>query len=50
VDNGGVPAEIDTSKPHTARIYVLSEWRPEPGAIPLRAAQVGVNGGVARKP
>ena len=31
-------------------VVVVSEWRPEPGAIPLPAAQVGVNGGVARKP
>lgn len=31
-------------------VVVVSEWRPEPGAIPLSAADVGINGAVARKP
>ena len=31
-------------------MVVVSEWRPEPDAIPLPAAQVGINGAVARKP
>jgi S-adenosyl methyltransferase len=31
-------------------VVVVSEWRPEPGAIPLPAEEVGINGAVARKP
>ena len=31
-------------------VVVVTEWRPEPGSIPLPAAQVGINGAVARKP
>jgi len=31
-------------------VVLVSEWRPEPGAISLPASQVGSNGGVARKP
>ncbi len=31
-------------------VVLVSEWRPKPGAIPPAALEVGVNGGVARKP
>jgi hypothetical protein len=31
-------------------VVLVSEWRPEPGAILPAPAEVGVNGGVARKP
>jgi hypothetical protein len=31
-------------------VVVVSEWRPEPDAIPLPAEQVAVNGAVASKP
>jgi hypothetical protein len=31
-------------------MVVVSEWRPERGSIPLPAAQVGINGAVARQP
>jgi len=31
-------------------LVVVSEWHQEPGAIPFTAAEVGFNGGVARKP
>jgi S-adenosyl methyltransferase len=31
-------------------VVVVSEWHPEPGAIPLPAGEVGINGAVARKP
>ena len=30
-------------------VVVVSEWRPELGAIPLSAADVGINGAVAHK-
>jgi S-adenosyl methyltransferase len=30
-------------------VVPISEWRPEPGAVPPPRAEVGVNGGVARK-
>jgi hypothetical protein len=31
-------------------VVLVSEWRPEPGAVLPPATEVGVNGGVARKP
>jgi hypothetical protein len=31
-------------------VVLVSEWRPEPGAIPPLAAEVGSNGGIGRKP
>jgi len=31
-------------------VVPISEWRPEPGVVPPSRADVGVNGGVARKP
>ncbi|HEY7264997.1 MAG TPA: SAM-dependent methyltransferase [Trebonia sp.] len=31
-------------------VVPVSEWRPEPGAVPPPRADVSVNGGVARKP
>ncbi|HXT91803.1 MAG TPA: SAM-dependent methyltransferase, partial [Trebonia sp.] len=31
-------------------VVVVSEWRPEPGHILPSAAEVGMNGAVARKP
>jgi hypothetical protein len=31
-------------------VVVVSEWRTKPGAIPPPAAEVGINGAVARKP
>jgi hypothetical protein len=31
-------------------VVPISEWRPEPGAVPPPPAEVCVNGGVARKP
>jgi hypothetical protein len=31
-------------------VVPVSEWRPEPGAVPPPRAEVSVNGGVARKP
>jgi hypothetical protein len=31
-------------------VVLVSEWRPEPRAVLPPAAEVGSNGGVARKP
>ncbi|MCW2892484.1 MAG: hypothetical protein JWO75_1973, partial [Actinomycetia bacterium] len=31
-------------------VVLVSEWRPGPGAVLPAAAEVGSNGGVARKP
>ena len=31
-------------------VVAVSEWRPEPGTITPPAAEVGINGAVARKP
>jgi hypothetical protein len=31
-------------------VMVVSEWRPEPGALPPSRADVSMNGAVARKP
>lgn len=31
-------------------MVVVSDWRPDPGTLPLAAREVGVNGTVARKP
>jgi hypothetical protein len=31
-------------------VVVVSEWRPDPGALPPPRADVSMNGAIARKP
>jgi len=58
---GGVPLALRDSGEFAGLVFTglslvppgvvpISEWRPEPGAVPPPRADVGVNRGVARKP